>query len=118
MSAEDIAKQVISGSNAYVEAAVGMSNYCANSIGGAVGQMEAVRLHTTGMLAQTTMLIGDGHPAIRGLVGSAMAVNRKADEITELLQLARTKLTEMDQLIAINGETIAFVGRQILGGGR
>jgi hypothetical protein len=116
MSVADDAQRLISMSNEYVETVVGISNRASSGIGSSIGHLESIRLNTTGSLAQASLLMGDGHPAVRGIVNSSMSVNRKSDEVAELLQQAQDKMIEMDQLASIHAETMALIGRQLLEG--
>lgn len=117
MSVQDSAQQLISAANSYVETAVGLNNAASEAVGSSISGMEQVRLTTTGSLAAAVVLMGDGHPAVRGIVASSMEVNRKADEIDGLLQQARTEIAVLDQLAAVHGETMAMIGRQLMQGG-
>jgi hypothetical protein len=113
MSVADDAQRMISLSEEYIEKVVGSNNRASNGVGSSIGSLEATRLETTGSLAQAVFLMGDGHPAVRGLVASSMRVNRKADEITKMLQDARNKMVDLDQLASVHAETIALIGRQL-----
>lgn len=117
MGVQDDAEKMISLSNSYVEKAVNAGNRSSNSVGSSIGSLEVIRLETTGSLAQSVFLMGDGHPAVRGIVSSSMAVNRKTDEISGLLEEVRNKMVELDGLISIHSETIALIGRQLMQGG-
>lgn len=117
MSVEDDAQGMINLSREYIQAVVNTNNGATANVGDSIGSLEEIRLETSTSIGQASSLMGEGHPATKGVVLSGIAVNKKSEEISDLLNKARDMMIELDQLASVHSETIALIGRQLLGGG-
>jgi hypothetical protein len=109
------ARQLIEGAGQYVQDAVDAVTSATNGLNPVNDDLNRVKDITDETTTLAADRIGEDHPATVAIIEYAVVVNERVEEVQNLLQDLRTKMSELDGVILIHGDTVRSVGERILG---
>ena len=113
----EAAQQLINHGNQVAEGTIGVNTLAGDAVNTVVQRLEQVKDAIEGTSQTAASLLGEQHPAVGVVTGSAAVVSEKVVELQGQARALQESITALDQLIMAHADSIREAGQRAMGQG-
>jgi hypothetical protein len=117
LSIMENAQQLMNHGNSVAEGCVGANTLAGDAVNTVTQRLEQVKEQIEGTSQTAAELLGDGHPGVQTVTGSAAVVVEKIMELQGQARALQESITALDQLIIAHGDAIREAAQRAMGQG-
>jgi hypothetical protein len=117
LSIMENAQQLMQHGNSVAEGCVGTNTLAGDAVNAVMQRLQQVRDQIEGTTQTAADLLGEGHPGVTAVTGSASVVVEKVVELQGQAEALQANITALDQLIIAHGDAIREAAKKAMGQG-
>jgi hypothetical protein len=117
LSIMENAQQLMNHGNSVAEGCVGINTMAGDAVNAVTQRLQQVKDQIEGTSQTAAELLGEGHPGVETVTGSAAVVVEKVVELMGQAQALQQSITALDQLIIAHGDSIRTAAQRAMGQG-
>jgi phage shock protein A len=117
LSIMENAQQLMNHGNSVAEGCVGTNTLAGDAVNAVLQRLQQVKDQIEGTSQTAAELLGEGHPGVSAVTGSASVVSDKVIELQGQAEALQANITALDALIIAHGDAIREAAQRAMGQG-